>query len=220
MLTLSNIRCEMSRICIHYIQKVPLLHKLLEDKEWVEEKLKVKPEEYKHIVHEMVNFVDDSNNMISFEDETDANHYINRFFDVLKHYYTLNKLKINPEKTNLLIIAKPAMKERNKDIRIVTEKNEDDVYPKKQIRVLGWEMNSRLSMDSSLQKITGRIKAIMSKVKEITPYMTEKLRLLFANSYLISQLNYGIQFYVAENQKTKNAHHRITMTIARWVEQS
>ena len=48
-------------------------------------------------------------------------------------------------------------------------------------------------MDESLQKINIKIKAIMSKVKTITPYMREKNRLTFANSYLMSQLNYGVQ---------------------------
>ena len=76
-----------------------MLHKLLEDKEWVEEKLKVKFEKYTDIDKKKpTNFVDDGNSMISFGEETEPNHYLNRYFDVLKHFYNLNKLKLNPEK--------------------------------------------------------------------------------------------------------------------------
>ena len=33
------------------------------------------------------------------QEESDVNHYINRFFEVLKFYYNFNKFKINPDKT-------------------------------------------------------------------------------------------------------------------------
>ena len=65
----------------------------------------------------------------------------------------------------MLIIAKPAMRNRNTDIRIITEVDEPDVEPKSQIKVLGWEINSRLSMDTSLQKTMRKIKLVMMKVK-------------------------------------------------------
>ena len=203
-----------------YTNEVTILHKLMKDKEWLETKLKVKYEKYKEVEHETTNFVDDGNSMISFEDENEANHYLNRYFDILKHFYNLNQLKLNPEKTSILVIAKKTVKERNTDIRIITEPGEDDVEPKKSINVLGWIFNSRLSMDESLQKINTKIKVIMSKVKTITPYMTEKQRLTFANSYMMPLLNYGVQSYVTENQTIKQKYYRITMNIARWVKQS
>lgn len=122
-----------------YTNEVPLLHKLLEDKDWMEKKLKVTKENYSEVDHETVSFVDDMNSMISFKEETEANHYINRFFDILRHYYNLNKLKLNPEKTSVLIVAKPNIKERNKDIRIVTDPEDDDVIIKYRSKSWVWK---------------------------------------------------------------------------------
>ena len=124
-----------------YTNEVPLLHKLLEDKDCMEKKLKVMKENYSEVVHETVSFVDDMNSMIRFKEGIEANHYINRFFDILRHYYNLNKLKLNPEMTSVLIVLKPNVKERNKDIRIVIDPENDDDVPKKSIKVLDWEIN-------------------------------------------------------------------------------
>ena len=48
----------------------------------------------------------------------------------------------------------------------------------------------------------------------------EKNWLTFANSYLISQLNYRGQSYITENQNVKQQYHKIRMNIVRWVKQS
>ena len=124
----------------------------------------MRKEEYK-VDHTVVNFVDDSNSLMSFSDPTHANHYIDRYFLILKYFYNQNKLLLNPEKTNIMIIAKPAIKSEADDIRIVTEK--EDVHPKKTIRILGWEMSAQLSMDQHQNKVIGKIKNIMARTEPI-----------------------------------------------------
>ena len=94
--------------------------------------------------------MDDSNSVISYKDPTEANHYLDRYFWVLKPFYKQNKLMLNPEKTNVLVVAKPTVKAEAKDIRILTDN--DDVTPKKAIKVLGWDMNECLSLDVHMNK--------------------------------------------------------------------
>ena len=144
----------------------------------------------------MVNFDDNSNSMISFHEESDENKYIKNYFEILKFYYRISKLSINPEKTNLLIVANPTIRNRNTNIKIETET--EDVVPKKQIRILGWETNIRLSMDTHLIETKSKTKLIMSRMKEMRKYMTQKQRLMFANSFLVSRLKYGSQFLMGE----------------------
>ena len=55
----------------------------------------------------------------------------------LQHYYHLNKLKINPEKTSILVVAKKTKRERNDNIRIITPGEEEDFIPKKSIKSSG-----------------------------------------------------------------------------------
>ena len=51
--------------------------------------------------HTVVNFVDDSNSLISLQEPSEANMYIDRYFKILEYYYKQNKLVLNPEKTNV-----------------------------------------------------------------------------------------------------------------------
>ena len=198
-----------------YTNEVPRLHKLMEDKDWLMKRLKIKKPNFQEINHTVVNFVDDSNSMISFHEEADANAYIKIYFEILKFYYRISKLIINPEKTNLLMIANPTMRNRNSQLKIETES--EDVIPKKQIRILGWETNSRLSMDEHLVSTIGKIKTIMSRMKEMRTYMTQKQRLMFANSFLVSRLNYGSQFLMGEKTIVRRKYHAALMSVARWV---
>ena len=50
-----------------YTNEVVKLHELLNDSNWMEENLKKKAEKYKEVEHTVVQFVDDSNSMISFK---------------------------------------------------------------------------------------------------------------------------------------------------------
>ena len=49
--------------------------------------------------HMVVNFVDDSNSVISAKPGEDLEDYINSYFKLLKIYYNSQKLKINTDKT-------------------------------------------------------------------------------------------------------------------------
>ena len=113
----------------------------MKDVNWMEKNLKTKTVTYTDIRYMVVNFIDDSNSMIGISNPNDAKHYINRYFNILIHYYTQNKHLINPEKANLLVIANPAIRNMNNDMRIITETK--DVHPKKQINILGFEANFR-----------------------------------------------------------------------------
>ena len=106
----------------------------------MKENLKLNQVKYQNIQHKVVNFVNDNNSMICFDDENYTNPYLNQYFKVLKYYYTLNEHLISPEKKNLLIIANPTLRNWREDIRIVTQS--EDVFPKKWI--LGSETNRKI----------------------------------------------------------------------------
>ena len=39
--------------------------------------------------HTVVTFINDRKSLVSFADVTDANHYLNRYFDILHFYFNL-----------------------------------------------------------------------------------------------------------------------------------
>ena len=56
-----------------------------------------------NIEHNTVNFVDDSGSVITFKDENDAREYTQTNIDLLEQFYNMNKLRINSEKTAILL---------------------------------------------------------------------------------------------------------------------
>ena len=65
---------------------------------------------FKNIQHLTINFVDDSNNVITFNDQNQLKTYLESYYKLLHSFYNINKLTINPDKTNLLLIGKSWVK--------------------------------------------------------------------------------------------------------------
>ena len=71
-----------------------------------------------NISHDTINFVDDSASIISFEDEEEAEDYIEMFMEILEEFYSINKLKINKNKTAILVFANSNSRIKEADIRV------------------------------------------------------------------------------------------------------
>ena len=61
------------------------------------------------ITHSVVNFVDDSSNIMGFKNHEKIKNYIEHYYILLSKYYNINKLKINNDKNKLIIINKPRL---------------------------------------------------------------------------------------------------------------
>jgi len=59
-----------------------------------------------NIEHDIINYVDDSSNIISGTDKNHMQEYLNKYYKLLETFYNINKLKINAEKNKFLIICK------------------------------------------------------------------------------------------------------------------
>lgn len=127
-----------------YMNEVPKLHHLMYDQEWMHKNIT----NYNDVRHNTINFVGNSNSVISFTDPEEINYYLHRFFQIIKIYYNDMKLKINADKTNLLVIARPTTKTKTNDVQIIAYT--ETIKPKPEIKNLGWFLNERLSMDTTL----------------------------------------------------------------------
>ena len=61
---------------------------------------------YKNITHNIIQYLEDSTNVISIDDEKQLQIYINDYFKILESYY-INKLPINSDKYKLSISCMP-----------------------------------------------------------------------------------------------------------------
>ena len=76
-----------------------------------------------NMTHNIIQYVDDSTNIITTNDSQQLQTYINKYFKVLEYYYNTNKLLINSDKSKLLVLGTDKLKSSwlNDDDRIVTK---------------------------------------------------------------------------------------------------
>ena len=65
----------------------------------------------KNISHKILQYVDDSTNIIASNNTNDIQIYINIYFSILEEYYNTNKLLINSDKSKCLIITKSSLRQ-------------------------------------------------------------------------------------------------------------
>ena len=87
----------------------------------MEKELKITDFKTDDVEQETVNFVVDSNAVISFWPDVDVNNYIKTFLKVLTIYYNTMWLRINSDKTNILVISKPKHKAKADTIILETD---------------------------------------------------------------------------------------------------
>ena len=56
-------------------------------------------------------YMDDSNNVITFDNQNKIKNYLEAYYNLIQNYYNINKLKINADKTNLLLIYEDKYKQ-------------------------------------------------------------------------------------------------------------
>merc|ERR1712240_747463 len=87
-----------------YTNEIPLIHTLMKDEIFT--KLTGKPLiDTKDIEHSTINFVDDSTNLIMTKDPKTLQTYLNNFYLLLQNVYNTNKLIINQEKIEIMIVC-------------------------------------------------------------------------------------------------------------------
>ena len=74
------------------------------------------------IEHKICQYVDDSNNIIGADNNTELKIYIENYHELLEQYYTANKIKMNKTKTKFIITR--SIESKNPKIRINVNNNE------------------------------------------------------------------------------------------------
>ena len=112
-------------------------------------------------------------------------------------YYNLSKLKLNKEKTALLISSKPKHRDTYKNIKVETNDDETDVKQQNQVKILGFITNKRGNNDCQISKIVSEISNMFNVANKNRKYMNEKTRRAFVNSHIMGRLNYNMPIIAA-----------------------
>ena len=194
-----------------YTNEVPKIHKILYSHRLMEEILQRRPFNQNNIEHHVAQFVDDSNSIIIFKERKIMKAYLNNYFILLKIYYNLNKLKINDEKTNLMLLNNPRHDNEVKDIVITTDT--EIIKPKDKFTILGWVVNKKMDYSDHLNAIASKVHHRINRAREVKKYMSDQTRKMFSNTYLLSVLNYEAPLMFGTSTSINIKMHALHMTI-------
>ena len=162
------------------------------------EKLKL----HKDIEHDVIQYIDNSNNSIGGKNATELISYTEDYHKLLVAYYRANKLHINEEKTTFMVVSHNENPGTRFELK-VTEKEtiKDDLA----VKVLGWWVAPNGQMNYHLNKIRGQVCHNIAKIKPYLSYMSIKERKVLIYSKALSVASYGLELYIGQNQCVKNS---------------
>ena len=114
-----------------------------------------------------------------------------------------------------MILEKQKSRKTKTKINVVVKGEE--IKPKSQIKILGFRTTENLSMDEQANNLIMQVNNKLNAVKNVEKYMDFKTRLRYADSHIISLINYGLPLYLNENQNVKDKIYKIILKSARWV---
>ena len=108
-------------------------------------------------------------------------------------------------------------KANNENRKIVKITNSDGkpLNAQNSMKILGFTLNARASLDTHLSKMKSRIGMEYTKLKPYLNYMTQKDRKKIVNSKLRSILDYGLPLYMGEAEGIRSNLESTYMTLNR-----
>ena len=99
--------------------------------------------------------------------------YIDNFFTILVEFFNMNELKINREKTGLIIASHLKDDRKCRNIKITNLKKEDDILASDHMKILGYHTNKRFRHDNLISCLFSNSTNIIFKASKLKRYITE-----------------------------------------------
>ena len=74
-----------------------------------------------------------------------------------------------------------------------------------------------MSMREQANNLVMQVNHKLTAVRNVEKYMNFQTRLRYADSHIISLINYGMPLYINENQEIKQILHKCILRVGRWV---
>ena len=155
------------------------------------------PAPYCHGCGGTVSYVDDSTYSLAKEDPVALSAGLTEQYEVISQYMAANKLVINAEKTNLLVLGTKAMTERRSLVSM--QAGEHTIKPSKQEKLLGCIVSDNLKWKNHIlqhnQSIVRQLTSRINGLSMITSKADFNTKLMAANGLVISKICYLIQLW-------------------------
>ena len=137
-----------------YTNEIPLLSQLMINDQY-QLITGSKTKNFRDIEHLTVNYIDDSSSVISFPNCADIKTYITNYYNLLHHFYEINNLSVNSDKTKLLMMYRPKHQAALSSFSF--NANGHTIKPIKVLKILGFYFRHDLKLDSQVGKICSEL---------------------------------------------------------------
>ena len=166
-----------------------------------------------NISHNVIQYVDDSTNIITTNDSTILQTYINNYFKILETYYDVNKLLINSDKSKLMISCRPSL--RSTVSNITLRASQYIIEQSTKIKVLGVYITAGLSNIATINNMISNINYRRQVLSEIFKYCNIRTKIILTNSLIISIFRYASPLLINSNNNEINKLQVLLMKCSR-----
>merc|ERR1712240_788173 len=195
-----------------FVNEVTILHKLM-GTELFGRITKENPLVTDNIGHSIIQYVDDSNNIIHGSNPQELEVYINSYFKLIEGFYAINSLKLNPDKTRLMVVCKPNRRGEIKNL--VLRAGEFIISQKDKIKVLGVYFSSGLTNHVNVNNIIAKVNFRMFSMREAFKFSNKKSKIIFFKSMVLSVIRYCSPLLVDSEAKLIDKHQTLLMKCTR-----
>lgn len=160
--------------------------------------------------HIVCQFIDDSTSVVGFSDFQVIEAYLEKYILLLGEFYCMNRLKINQDKTMLLIC--PAKKNYNPPISLMN----DTIKPKNSIKILGSLFTDTGTAHADLAATLRSCYHTLSILYKIKSLTTVEIRTQFVQAHVMSRLMFSISSYSSLPQYHLDKIHKLIMKAGRY----
>ena len=157
---------------------------------------------YYDIDHIIINYVDDSTNITSGYYIQILQKYIDQYYILLTNYYNINYLKINSDKSTLLVTTKLHNRQLSNDLKLTA--GDYIIQKSDKIKILGLYFTNGLDNTPNINKLIQKINYHIGVLNKITKYTNLNTSLVLYNSLTMSVLNYCIETIINNTAKQKS----------------
>merc|ERR1712240_593468 len=147
----------------------------------------------------IIQYVDDSNNIIFGNNPKEIENYTNAYFKLIECFYAINKLKLNPDKTRLMEVCRPNIREEVKNF--VLRAGDYIIEQKEKIKVLGVFFTSGLTNHFNISNIISKVNFRMFFMREAFKFSSKKSKIIFFKSMVLSVIRYCCPILVDSDAK-------------------
>merc|ERR1712240_711896 len=172
-----------------YKNEIPRLNRLIDNTNYNDITQTNMTNNYTKTRHDTINYVDDSTNITSNTDHDILQDYINDFYRLLEVYYDINKLKINSDKSKILVICKPTLRHMTDKIKLIASGHH--ILQSNFIKILGIYYTKTFDNTRNVNNIISKVNYRLNTLNNILSIAPYKTKVILCTSLLISIIRYG-----------------------------